>query len=114
MPLSPLLLAKVLAKKQRARKAPVLGQVISGRSGRTRSKTRVTTTPGRIQREGAAVSEISQLRQHLEALQRARDFMMTEIDAGTTRYINHNTVRRLDTIIQDLMMIEVDMSEEEA
>ena len=110
---SPLLLAKVLAKKQRARKAPVLGQVISGRSSRTRSKTRVTTTPGRIQREGAAVSEISQLRRHLEALQRARDFMMTEIDAGTTHYVNHNTVSRLDTIIQELM-IEVDMSEEEA
>ena len=59
------------------------------------------------------MSEISQLRRHLEALQRARDFMMTEIDAGTTHYINHNTVRRLDTIIQDLMA-EVDMSEEEA
>ena len=39
--------------------------------------------------------------------------MMTEIDAGTTHYINHNTVRRLDTIIQDLIA-EVDMSEEEA
>ena len=59
------------------------------------------------------MSEISQLRRHLEALERARDFMMTEIDAGTTHYINHNTVRRLDTIIQDLMA-EVDMSEEEA
>ena len=59
------------------------------------------------------MSEISQLKRHLEALERARDFMMTEIDAGTTHYINHNTVRRLDTIIQDLMA-EVDMSEEEA
>jgi hypothetical protein len=59
------------------------------------------------------VSEMSQLRRHLEALQRARDFMMTEIDAGTTHYVNHNTVGRLDTIIQELM-IEVDMSEEEA
>ena len=59
------------------------------------------------------MSEIREIRRHLEALERARDFMMTEIDAGTTHYINHNTVRRLDTIIQDLMA-EVDMSEEEA
>ena len=65
------------------------------------------------QRGGVAVSEIKQMRQHLEALERARDFMLTKIDAGTTHYINHNTVRRLDTIIQDLMA-EVDMSEEEA
>ena len=59
------------------------------------------------------MSETRQMREHLEALQRARDFMMTEIDAGTTQYVNHNTVGRLDTIIQELM-IEVDMSEEEA
>ena len=59
------------------------------------------------------MSETRQMREHLEALQRARDFMMTEIDAGTTHYVNHNTVRRLDTIIQDLTA-EVDMSEEEA
>ena len=59
------------------------------------------------------VSEIREMRRHLEALERARDFMLTKIDAGTTHYINHNTVRRLDTIIQDLMA-DVDMSEEEA
>jgi hypothetical protein len=59
------------------------------------------------------VSEIREMRRHLEALESARDYMMTEIDAGTTHYINHNTVRRLDTIIQDLIA-EVDMSEEEA
>jgi hypothetical protein len=59
------------------------------------------------------VSETREMREHLEALERARDFMLTKIDAGTTHYINHNTVRRLDTIIQDLMA-EVDMSEEEA
>jgi len=53
------------------------------------------------------------MRGHLEALERARDFMLAKIDAETTRYINHNTVRRLDTIIQDLTA-EVDMSEEEA
>jgi len=53
------------------------------------------------------------MRRHLEALERARDFMSTKIEAGTTHYINHNTVRRLDTIIQDIMA-EVDMSEEEA
>ena len=58
------------------------------------------------------MSEIREMREHLEALERARDFMLTKIDTGTTRYINHNTVRRLDTIIQDLMA-EVDMSEEE-
>ena len=59
------------------------------------------------------MSEIRQMRGHLEALERARDFMSTKIEAGTTHYINHNTVRRLDTIIQDLTA-EVDMSEEEA
>jgi hypothetical protein len=59
------------------------------------------------------VSETREMREHLKALERARDFMLTKIDAGTTHYINHNTVRRLDTIIQDLMA-EVDMSEEEA
>ena len=59
------------------------------------------------------MSEIREMRRHLEALESARDYMMTEIDAGTTHYINHNTVRRLDTIIQDLIA-EVDMSEEEA
>jgi len=53
------------------------------------------------------------MRGHLEALERARDYMLTKIEAGTTHYINHNTVRRLDTIIQDIMA-EVDMSEEEA
>jgi len=53
------------------------------------------------------------MREHLEALERARDYMLSKIDAGTTHYINHNTVRRLDTIIQDLTA-EVDMSEEEA
>jgi hypothetical protein len=58
------------------------------------------------------VSEIGQMREHLKALERARDFMLTKIDAGTTHYINHNTVRRLDTIIQDLIA-EVDMSKEE-
>ena len=58
------------------------------------------------------MSEIREMREHLEALERARDFMLTKIDAGTTHYINHNTVRRLDTIIQDLIA-EVDMSEEE-
>ena len=57
------------------------------------------------------MSEIREMREHLEALERARDFMMTKIEAGTTHYINHNTVRRLDTIIQDLIA-EVDMSEE--
>ena len=59
------------------------------------------------------MSETREMREHLEALERARDFMLTKIDAGTTHYINHQTVRRLDTIIQDLMA-EVDMSEEEA
>ncbi len=59
------------------------------------------------------MSKTREMREHLEALERARDFMLAKIDAGTTRYINHNTVRRLDTIIQDLMA-EVDMSEEEA
>ncbi len=59
------------------------------------------------------MSETREMREHLEALEKARDFILTKIDAGTTRYINHNTVRRLDTIIQDLMA-EVDMSEEEA
>jgi hypothetical protein len=59
------------------------------------------------------VSETREMSEHLEALEKARDSMLTMIDAGTTRYINHNTVRRLDTIIQDLMA-EVDMSEEEA
>ena len=59
------------------------------------------------------MSETREMREHLEALEKARDFMLAKIDAGTTRYINHNTVRRLDTIIQDLMA-EVDMSEEEA
>ena len=59
------------------------------------------------------MSEIREMREHLEALERARDFMLTKIDSGITHYINHNTVRRLDTIIQELM-IEVDMSEEEA
>jgi len=53
------------------------------------------------------------MRGHIEALERARDYMLTKIEAGTTHYINHNTVRRLDTIIQDIMA-EVDMSEEEA
>ena len=59
------------------------------------------------------MGQIRDMREHLEALERARDFMLAKIDAGTTHYINHNTVRRLDTIIQDLMA-EVDMSEEEA
>ena len=59
------------------------------------------------------MSETREMREHLEALEKARDFMLTKVDAGTTRYINHNTVSRLDTIIQELM-IEVDMSEEEA
>ena len=59
------------------------------------------------------MSETREMREHLKALERARDFMLTKIDAGTTHYINHNTVRRLDTIIQDLIA-EVDMSEEEA
>ena len=59
------------------------------------------------------MSETREMREHLEALERARDYMLTKIDAGTTHYINHNTVRRLDTIIQDLMA-EVDFSEEEA
>ena len=59
------------------------------------------------------MSEIREMREHLEALERARDFMFTKIDSRTTHYINHNTVRRLDTIIQDLIA-EVDMSEEEA
>ena len=59
------------------------------------------------------MSETREMREHLEALERARDFILTKIDAETTRYINHNTVRRLDTIIQDLKA-EVDMSEEEA
>lgn len=59
------------------------------------------------------MSEIRQMREHLEALEKARDFMLTKIDAGPTHYINHNTVRRLDTIIEELMA-EVDMSEEEA
>ena len=57
------------------------------------------------------MSETREMREHLEALERARDFMLTKIDGGTTRYINHNTVRRLDTIIQDVMA-EVDISEE--
>ncbi len=59
------------------------------------------------------MGETGEMRRHLEALERARDFMLTKIDAGTTHYINHNTVRRLDTIIQDLMA-EVDFREEEA
>ena len=59
------------------------------------------------------MGETREMRRHLEALERARDYMLTKIDAGTTHYINHNTVSRLDTIIQELM-IEVDMSEEEA
>ena len=59
------------------------------------------------------MSETREMREHLEALERARDFMLIKIDAGATRYINHNIVRRLDTIIQDLMA-EVDMSEEGA
>ena len=48
-----------------------------------------------------------------KALERARDYMLTVIDAGTTHYINHNMVRRLDTIIQDLMA-EVNFSAEQA
>ena len=59
------------------------------------------------------MSEIRQMREHLEALEKARDFMSTKIESGPTHYINQNTVRRLDTIIQDLMA-EVDFSEEEA
>ena len=59
------------------------------------------------------MSEIREMREHLKALESARDYMLTKIDAGTTHYINHNTVRRLDTIIQDLIA-EVDMSEEDA
>ena len=59
------------------------------------------------------MSETREMREPLEALERARDYMLTKIDAGTTHYINHNRVRRLDTIIQDLIA-EVDMSEEEA
>ena len=59
------------------------------------------------------MSETREMREHLEALEKARDFMLTKIDAGTTHYINQNTVRRLDTIIQDLMA-EVNFSEEEA
>ena len=59
------------------------------------------------------MSEIREMRRHLEALERARDFMSTKIETGTTHYINHNTVRRLDTIIQDLIA-EVDMSAEAA
>ena len=59
------------------------------------------------------MSETRQMREHLEALEKARDFMLAKIDAGSTRYINHNTVRRIDIIIQDVMA-EVDMSEEEA
>ena len=59
------------------------------------------------------MSETREMREHLEALEKARDFMLTKIDAGATRYINHQTVRRLDTIIQDLMA-EVDLSKEEA
>jgi hypothetical protein len=39
--------------------------------------------------------------------------MLAKIDAGTTHYISHNTARRLDTIIQDLIA-EVGMREEEA
>src|SRR5215217_1045892 len=39
------------------------------------------------------------MREHLEALEKARDFMLTKIDAGTTRYINHNTVRRLEGVM---------------
>ena len=56
---------------------------------------------------------MSEIRQHLEVLERARNFMLSEIEAGRTHYVNHNTVGKLDTIIQELM-IEVDMSEEEA
>ena len=51
------------------------------------------------------MSETREMREHLEALERARDYMLTVIDAGTTHYINHNTIRRLDTIIQDLMVL---------
>ena len=49
------------------------------------------------------VSETREMREHLEALERARDFMLAKIESGPTHYINHNTVRRLDTIIQDLI-----------
>ena len=59
------------------------------------------------------MSKTREMREHLEALERARDFMLAKIDAETTHYINHNTVRRLDTIIQDLIA-EVDTSEEKA
>ena len=56
---------------------------------------------------------MSELRGHLEALQSAREFMLIKIERGETHHINHRVVGALDKVIQDVM-IEVDMSEEEA
>ena len=56
---------------------------------------------------------MSELRRHLEALESAREFMLIKIERGGTHHINHRVVGALDKVIQDLM-IEVDMSEEEA
>jgi hypothetical protein len=56
---------------------------------------------------------VSELRRHLEALESAREFMLIKIERGETHHINHRVVGALDKVIQDLM-IEVDMSEEEA
>ena len=56
---------------------------------------------------------MSELRSHLEALQSAREFMLIKIEKGEAKRINHRVVGALDKVIEELM-IEVDMSEEEA
>ena len=56
---------------------------------------------------------MSELRGHLEALQSAREFMLIKIERGEAKRINHSVVGALDKVIEEVM-IEVDMSEEEA
>jgi hypothetical protein len=56
---------------------------------------------------------VSELRRHLEALQSAREFMLIKVERGEAQRINHGVVGALDKVIEELM-IEVDMSEEEA
>ena len=56
---------------------------------------------------------VSELRRHLEALETAREFMLIKIERGEAHHINPRVVSALDKVIEKLM-IEVDMSEEEA
>ena len=56
---------------------------------------------------------MSELRRHLESLESAREFMLSKIDRGEAHRLNHSVVRALDRVIEELL-IEVDMSEEEA